>query len=433
MNEQTPGEVATNDRLGRTAGAGSSERPDAGPAAAVPPQAGVTEHDADLDLLLTALANARREPPNGPDPFGEGPWSDHHTWLRAVRTARRHADVSAIRHEAQVDRLSAELLGTTAREVLGLPQADLTMEHRTLRVPEVAQISDLVPSLAGHAPLGPSSAVDDDKEAGSDGARVDLRLVRPPEARRTVVRVHGGGFWMGGGEVLEHVDTLLLEALALTLNAVVIDVDHRLAPEHPYPAAVVDVLTVLDAVSAARGREQAAARDAGLGLLDAPLALPGGGIALVGTSSGANAVVLAAVADAERSRAHGIGRRVDALALIEPSVDLSSAPDALRQNEDAWAHRVRQLRAHVGDELSLADPWVSPARASRLPGLPPTLVIEAARDEVARGGPGLVRAVRAGGGEAMEQVFDMTHTVATPGTRAAMITAVTDFLDTRLP
>ncbi|QXI25763.1 alpha/beta hydrolase [Pseudomonas vanderleydeniana] len=76
-------------------------------------------------------------------------------------------------------------------------------------------------------------------------ARVPVRLYRPTASRPAtgwpcVVYLHGGGWAVGG---LDSHDFITAE-LASRLKAMVIAVDYRLAPEHPYPAAFDDCLAV---------------------------------------------------------------------------------------------------------------------------------------------------------------------------------------------
>ena len=80
---------------------------------------------------------------------------------------------------------------------------------------------------------------------GPDGAPDILIRIYTPENRKQpgpgVVNLHGGGFILGGLEI-EHPRCLMLAAKG---DAVVVSVDYRLAPEHPFPAAAEDCYTAL--------------------------------------------------------------------------------------------------------------------------------------------------------------------------------------------
>ena len=74
---------------------------------------------------------------------------------------------------------------------------------------------------------------------------VPVRSYRPPVKPAAsgwpcVLYLHGGGWVVGG---LDSHDFICFE-LAMTLGAMVVAVDYRLAPEHPYPAGFEDCLSV---------------------------------------------------------------------------------------------------------------------------------------------------------------------------------------------
>jgi acetyl esterase/lipase len=71
---------------------------------------------------------------------------------------------------------------------------------------------------------------------------VPCEYVSNPEAdpARVVIHLHGGGF--NSGSCRTHRD--LAARLSLAVRAPVLLVDYRLAPEHPFPAAVEDVVKV---------------------------------------------------------------------------------------------------------------------------------------------------------------------------------------------
>ncbi|WP_179300905.1 alpha/beta hydrolase [Rhodococcus sp. ACPA4] len=79
---------------------------------------------------------------------------------------------------------------------------------------------------------------------GPEGAGLTVRVYRAPEAASpepVVLYFHGGGFICGGIEP-EHEFCL---SLAKESAATVVSVDYRLAPEHPYPAALDDAYVTL--------------------------------------------------------------------------------------------------------------------------------------------------------------------------------------------
>lgn len=85
-------------------------------------------------------------------------------------------------------------------------------------------------------------AVADDVVTGEAGRRVPVRIYRAaPTPAPVVVYCHAGGFALG------NLDTDHRQCLELARRArcAVVSVDYRLAPEHPYPAALHDAIEVL--------------------------------------------------------------------------------------------------------------------------------------------------------------------------------------------
>lgn len=119
--------------------------------------------------------------------------------------------------------------------------------------------------------------VEADEALGS--ARCRLRVFVPESvAGGAIVFIHGGGFVFGSPESHER----LARLLAMESGLPVLSVDYRLAPEHPYPAGLLDVVAVM---------RKALSITSGLGLGEGPLLL-------AGDSAGAN-LALAAMLQAD--------------------------------------------------------------------------------------------------------------------------------------
>src|SRR3984957_12134295 len=89
------------------------------------------------------------------------------------------------------------------------------------------------------AKRGTSAGAGHDVFVPAPGRDLRLRIYRPGLANppgRGLIFVHGGG-WVAG--TLDGYDRLCLR-LARDSQATVISVDYRLAPEHPFPAALED-------------------------------------------------------------------------------------------------------------------------------------------------------------------------------------------------
>jgi len=172
-----------------------------------------------------------------------------------------------------------------------------------------------------------------------------------------IVWCHGGGWVMGDVEGFEHV----CRALANAAGHVVVSVDYRLAPEHPFPAARDDA---------------AAAVDWALGHGAAQLGYDPARVIVGGDSAGGNLAAVAARHHAER---------LAGLLLVYPATDAAMATGSYRDEAgadvggltaDAMA---RCFAAYLSDGGSADDPEISPLRAD-LTGLPPALVAVAEHD-----------------------------------------------------
>jgi acetyl esterase len=71
----------------------------------------------------------------------------------------------------------------------------------------------------------------------------------PASTDRVVLYLHGGAYCLGSPELYRG----LAGALARTAGATVVLPDYRLAPEHPYPAALDDVVEAWDWLTRSRG------------------------------------------------------------------------------------------------------------------------------------------------------------------------------------
>jgi acetyl esterase len=196
-----------------------------------------------------------------------------------------------------------------------------------------------------------------------NGGQIAVRIYRPTtdSAGPALVYFHGGGLVMGSNHSFEP----LARALASAAGATVVAVDYRLAPEAPPPAQFDDALAAT---------EWACRNGDGLGL-DA------GRIAVVGDSAGGS--LAAAVALAARDLG---GPAICAQVLLYPGLDrdmtapsitaLADAPMLSRDDID-YLHSLAD-----GDAGQPRDPYLVPAYAADLLGLPPAIVVTAGCDPI---------------------------------------------------
>jgi acetyl esterase len=71
---------------------------------------------------------------------------------------------------------------------------------------------------------------------GRGGSEIPLRIISPNSPCGVYLHLHGGGWVLGGADMQDP----MLERLADATGLVVVSVEYRLAPEHPYPAGPDD-------------------------------------------------------------------------------------------------------------------------------------------------------------------------------------------------
>jgi len=175
------------------------------------------------------------------------------------------------------------------------------------------------------------------------------------EPRHVVLYFHGGVYVMGDASLAAD----LASQVGRRTRAKVISVGYRLAPEHPYPAAVDDALAAYEALL-----------HSGTAPSD---------IAFAGESAGGGL----AIATLVNAREHGLPLPAAAL-VMSPYADLTLAGTTLRTKREVDVLMSREaLQARVADYTSGQDAalgLISPIFAD-LSGLPP-LIIQAGTHEV---------------------------------------------------
>ena len=209
-----------------------------------------------------------------------------------------------------------------------------------------------------------------------DAAGVPVRVHRPATSASGAwaVFLHGGGWVLGGGDAYDAVAARLAD----DLGAVVAAVDYRLAPEHPFPAALED------------------AQDAIRALHDTPPAgVEASRWALVGDSAGANLAASAVLALRDEGRAPA------ASLLVYPPPDFEGRYPSVTENAEGYWLTARDVRTCSKLYLAGHDPRgdvrLSPLRAESLAGLPPTIVATAGFDPLRDAGHAYADALAAAG------------------------------------
>jgi acetyl esterase len=252
---------------------------------------------------------------------------------------------------------------------------------RVERTRSAAEARELARQLPRPADVEPIAAVDDRRVPGPDG-EIAVRIYRPAVdggPRPGVVYFHGGGF------VICDLDSHdgACRRLANAMGAVVVSVDYRLAPEHPWPAAPED------AYAATRWVAEHAAE----------LGIDAARLALAGDSAGGNLTAVVALMARDRG-----GPPLAFQLLVYPVIDLGSTRaqyPSQRENAEGYFLTVPQMewyrRQYLADDGHGEQPYASPIKASSLVGLPPACVVTAEMDPLRDEGEAYGRALDAAG------------------------------------
>ena len=188
-----------------------------------------------------------------------------------------------------------------------------------------------------------------------------MRLYRPTGVEGAlpgVIAFHGGGFVLGEPEQAEW----LCSHVAVRAEAVVVSAEYRLAPEHPYPAAIDDAWEI------ARWAHSSATE----------IGIDGGRLAVMGESAGGTLAAVVAI----RARDAGTPP-LRMQALLYPAVDMIATFDSERTHASGPIITSAQMKGFARLYLGGADgsdPLASPLRTSDLSGVAPALIQTAEYD-----------------------------------------------------
>jgi acetyl esterase/lipase len=219
----------------------------------------------------------------------------------------------------------------------------------------MAELHDLVPV---YEPVNPVDVRDTTVPGPSGAPDVPVRVYTPRRRHGIVpglLYIHGGGFVLGD---LELTDALVLR-LVDELGIVIVSVDYRLAPEHPFPAPVEDCYAALTWVGA---------KAAELGIDPARLGIGGtsaggglaAGVTLLARDRGGPALCFQSLGVPE------LDDRLDTPSMLAyDDTPLWNRPNAIF----SWTSYLGT--APGGPDVS---PYAAPARAADLAGLPPAFI-----------------------------------------------------------
>ncbi|OYR66198.1 alpha/beta hydrolase [Halorubrum sp. SD690R] len=219
----------------------------------------------------------------------------------------------------------------------------------------------------------PEPPVADVRDLAFDGphGEVPVRVYRPAGApdpmgaggdppARALVHFHGGGWTLG---TLDSVDGICRE-LAVRADAVVVSVDYRLAPEHPFPVAVDEATAALEWVT-----ETADA-----------LGVDPDRTGVSGTSAGGALAVAASL----RARDVGDAPTPAGQFLLYPIAGRDFETDSYRENADGPLLTREDMRwfyeQYLRSPIDAANPYAVPLEAADLGDLAPATVVTAGFD-----------------------------------------------------
>ncbi len=235
-------------------------------------------------------------------------------------------------------------------------------------IPDIVQRRATVTQLlaAIEIPPNPNVISEDRTVPGPEGAPdITVRIYRPVDATGTlpgIYFIHGGGMILGDIDGEDAVATQICERV----DAVVVSVEYRLAPEHPYPAPVEDCYAGL--VWMARHASE--------------LRFDPERLAVYGGSAGGGLTIATSMLARDRG--------FPALRFqmpIYPMIDDRNETPSSHEITDIglWdrAGNIEAWKWYLGD--GKPDQYAAPARAEDLTGLPPTFIdvgtVDLFRDE----------------------------------------------------
>ena len=194
---------------------------------------------------------------------------------------------------------------------------------------------------------------------------LDARLYRPAgdPPYPTVVFFHGGGFVLGSVETHDW----LCRHLTRESGCAVLSVEYRLAPEHPFPAAVQDAYAAVEWAADSTERLRGT-----------------GDVAVAGDSAGGNLAAVTALMAAERD-----GPEIAHQVLLYPGIGIDPEQESMRehagvvlsQEDIEWFSE-----AYYRSEIHRRNPYADPINAGDLSGVAPATVVTAGFDPLRDGG-----------------------------------------------
>ncbi|WP_048746620.1 alpha/beta hydrolase [Paenibacillus sp. P22] len=232
-----------------------------------------------------------------------------------------------------------------------LPEVIYTRENLNAKRNEM---NEMFAGIAATLPANDAVLTSEKHVPGAEGdPDVRIKIYEPRVKEETlpgVLYLHGGGYILGSADMMDPT----LQQLVSELDCVIVSVDYRLAPEHPYPAPLDDCYAAL--IWFSKNAEE--------------LGVDSSRIAVIGPSAGGG--LTAAVSLLARDRK---GPAIAFQMPLYPMIDDRMTSKSFNQITDrrVWNDEKTQFgwKMYLGD-LDEGTQYAAPARATDLSGLPPT-------------------------------------------------------------
>jgi acetyl esterase/lipase len=202
-----------------------------------------------------------------------------------------------------------------------------------------------------------------DHVVATDGGELRCRIYRPSDASASPAHLalHGGGWWHGS------IDDLICDAICrqrcVEAQLVVVAVDYRLAPEHPFPAGLDDAYAALEWLTGHADQ---------LGIDPRNISIGGG-------SAGANLAAALAIKVRDAGGAQPVFQLLEVPAL---DLTLATARDtaATTDRQDMTTELDVAVGRYLADQGQAKHPLASPLLSGALYDLPPAVIFTAEYD-----------------------------------------------------
>ncbi len=218
--------------------------------------------------------------------------------------------------------------------------------------------------------------IENRKVVSKKGHQIPIRVYRPNDKKKLpmLLYIHGGGFTAGNLETHDRP----LRVLANRSGFLVIGIDYRLAPEHPYPAGLNDCYEVLQWLSDNAEIINGNAEQIYIG----------------GDSAGGNLAAVTTLMARDKN-----GPSIKGQLLIYPNTDLTLDSTSWQELGDkGYILTKKAMSANVAmytsDDQSINHEYVSPLKSDNLSKIPETLIITAGFDPLHSEGEAYVQKLK---------------------------------------